>query len=47
MHNLKTKSNMINLPLTKTQPQTEENTMNTMQYKKTDNPLHIPLSDKE
>jgi hypothetical protein len=21
--------------------------MNTMQYKKTDNPLHIPLSDKE
>jgi hypothetical protein len=48
MHNLKTTSNMINLPLTKTQPRTtEENPMYTTQYKEIDSPLHIPLSDKE
>lgn len=48
MHNLKTTSNMINLPLMKTQTQTtEENTMYSRQYKKTDSPPCIPLSDKE
>lgn len=48
MHNLKSTPNMINLPLTKTQPRTtEENTRGTMQYKKTEGPLQIQLSDKE